>query len=259
MWNIGDFDLTAQLRGKAFGVAVAFALAVLALLALVLPAGPALSAGAQRSYTVTTETRGGYTVTTETIVYVDYGGSAGFVENYAAPQSPALATYGPFHVVAEDRIEMIGEVDSYAPQEFRRLLADWPGIRTLDFVDCAGTIDDNANLALARMIRRAGITTHVPGHGSVRSGGVELFLAGVRRTADPGAEFIVHSWLDNYGREAADYPPGDPIHAPYLEYYREMGMAPENARAFYALTNSVPHDSMRQISITELAAFDLLH
>ena len=55
------------------------------------------------------------------------------------------------------------------------------------------TEDDGANLRLGRMIRARGIATYVPAGGSVRSGGVELFLAGARRFADPDAEFAVHA------------------------------------------------------------------
>ncbi len=203
------------------------------------------------------------TITTETIEIVDYydeGGEAeGYFSDTSSPRSPALAAYGPFRVVAPDRFELVGDVDSYTPGEFRAMLADYPGLRSLAIVECGGTVDDNANLALARMIRAAGIATHVPAQGSVRSGGVELFLAGVNRTADPGAEFIVHSWRDNYGREARDYAASDPVHAPYLSFYREVGMAPERARAFYALTNSVPNGGTRQLTLGELASFELLN
>ena len=66
----------------------------------------------------------------------------------------------------------------------------------LEMIEAPGTEDDRANLRLGRLIRARGIATHVPAGGSVRSGGVELFLAGTRRIADPGAEFAVHAWAD---------------------------------------------------------------
>src|SRR3546814_15955422 len=103
-------------------------------------------------------------------------------------------------------------------------------------LDFPGSLDEEANLALARASRRAGLETLVPSGGSVRSGAVELWLAGAVRRAAPDAEFGVHSWVDEYGREANDYPAEDPVHAEYLDYYREMGMDEARARAFYALT-----------------------
>src|SRR3546814_10235953 len=68
-------------------------------------------------------------------------------------------------------------------------------------IDCPGSLDEEANLALARAIRRAGMETVVPAGGSVRSGAVELWLAGTVRRAAPDAEFGVHSWADEYRSE----------------------------------------------------------
>jgi hypothetical protein len=122
-------------------------------------------------------------------------------------------------------------------------------------VDCPGTGDDEANLALARMVRKAGIATFVPNGGSVRSGGVELFLAGAERRAEPGAEFAVHSWVDEDGLEPDDYAESDPVNQEYVAYYREMGMSADKAKAFYDLTNSVPHDEALYLKPSEIASF----
>jgi len=123
------------------------------------------------------------------------------------------------------------------------MLRDHPRIATLEMLDCAGTYDDLANLELGRMIRRAGLATHVPANGSVRSGAVELFFAGATRRIDDGAEFAVHAWEDDRGLEATDYAPDAPENRKYLNYYREMGMDAERATAFYAMTNSVPFEA----------------
>ena len=97
------------------------------------------------------------------------------------------------------------------------------------------------------------MTTHVPAGGSVRSGGVELFLAGARRIADPGAEFAVHAWEDQFGNQPEDFAPDAPENRVYLDYYREMGMAPAEARAFYAMTNSVPNEDAKWLGAEEMA------
>ena len=86
----------------------------------------------------------------------------------------------------------------------------------------------------------------------MRSGAVELFLAGKRRTAERGALFAVHSWLDNYGREPDDFAPDAPANRLYLDYYEEMGMSEARARAFYAMTNSVPHHSAKWLRADEM-------
>ncbi|PKP87839.1 MAG: alpha/beta hydrolase [Alphaproteobacteria bacterium HGW-Alphaproteobacteria-17] len=171
----------------------------------------------------------------------------------------ARAQYGPFAVVDATTVRMAGDVTSATPQQFAAMLAAFPGLKRLEMVDCPGSLDEEANLILARAIRRAGMETIVPSGGSVRSGAVELWLAGATRRAAPDAEFGVHSWADEYGREANDYPPNDPVHAEYLGLYRELGMDDARARAFYALTNSTPFDEVRYLTRDDMARFVALN
>ena len=70
---------------------------------------------------------------------------------------PALASYGPFRLVAPDTVEMAGTVDSASPRDFAALMAAHPGVKRLVMVDCPGSIDEAANHLLARAVRRAGL------------------------------------------------------------------------------------------------------
>ncbi len=155
----------------------------------------------------------------------------------------ALAAYGPFRVLDRTRAVLVGVTGPATPTQFKAMLRDYPSLARLDFLECPGTDDDRANLETGRLIRAAGLETHVPADGSVRSGAVELFLAGKTRSIADGAEFAVHSWLDESGHEADDYAADSPEHAYYLRYYRDMGMDAAQARAFYEMTNSVPHET----------------
>lgn len=165
---------------------------------------------------------------------------------YAVPSATrtdaaVLAQYGPFVVTSATSAAIVGPTDTSSPGWFDAMLRDFPGLAVLEMVEAPGTSNDIANLAVGRRIRAAGIATHVPRGGSVRSGAVELFLAGATRTLDDGAQFAVHSWLDNHGREAGDFAADHPANRLYLDYYVEMGMSEIRAREFYAMTNSVPH------------------
>lgn len=171
----------------------------------------------------------------------------------------ATARFGPFAVIDGHTARMAGDVDGATPRQFATMLAAYPALRRLEMIDCPGSLDEAANLTLARAIRRAGMETVVPSGGSVRSGAVELWLAGVRRSAAADAEFGVHSWADEYGREARDYPASDPVHAEYLSYYREMGMDDAHARAFYAMTNETPFDEVRYLTRDDMARFVALN
>lgn len=172
-----------------------------------------------------------------------------------APSRIPLASFGPFHMVAPDRAELIGSIESETPTQFAALLRAFPALKQIDMIDCPGTGDDEANLELARMVRRHGVSTYVPEGGSVRSGGVELFLAGAQRRAAPTASFAVHSWRDEDGYEADDFATDDPVHQEYLAFYREMGLSDAEARRFYAMTNSAPHDDALYLNSRELARY----
>jgi ATP-dependent protease ClpP protease subunit len=205
----------------------------------------------------------GATLPTESEVYeIDEDTSPGTTEHRVADSFDVaslnrtpLASYGPFHVISPNRVELIGSIESETPDRFRALLRAYPAVKQIDMIECPGTGDDEANLILARMIRNAGLSTYVPNGGSVRSGGVELFLAGLKRKADPGAEFAVHSWRDEDGFEADDYASDDPAHQAYIAYYREMGMSDAKARAFYQMTNSAPHDDALYLKASDIAAY----
>jgi hypothetical protein len=199
------------------------------------------------------------TTATTTIEYDPAGDDESLTYVDEADQTPkgSLGHFGPFYVTDAKTVTMVGEVDHNTPAQFKRLLTSYPGVKTLKLVECPGTEDDEANLALARMVRTAGLDTRVPAKGSVRSGGVELFLAGVHRTAEPGAEFGVHSWQDEEGREAKDYPPDAPEHREYLAFYQDMGMAPDAAKAFYAFTNAQPFSNIHYMTPVELERFHL--
>ncbi|HKX89282.1 MAG TPA: alpha/beta hydrolase [Sphingopyxis sp.] len=244
---------------------------IVAALAAVLAFAPA---HAQQVVTITTTVTWTYTDTDTDgdVEYIDEGAAllddealaedAGFAatRRYApaatlATLGHAKATYGPFSVIDGATVRMAGDVTSATPRQFAAMLAAWPGLRRLEMIDCPGSLDEEANLILARAIRRQGMETVVPAGGSIRSGAVELWLAGVTRRAAPDAEFGVHSWADEYGREANDYPANDPVHAEYLGYYREMGMDAAKARAFYALTNATPFDDVRYLTRDDMARF----
>ena len=135
------------------------------------------------------------------------------------------------------------------------MLRAFPAIRVLELVDCPGTYDDAANLRLGRMIRAHALTTDVPRGGSVRSGAVDLFVAGIIRHAAPDADFGVHAWQDDIGRGPGDFAADAPVNRAYLAYYHAMGMDLRTAAAFYALTNSAPNTGVRWLHTADIARF----
>ena len=197
-----------------------------------------------------------YETVTEEVIVDDVPmpaqGGERFVFTAPAPVPQGIAAFGPFRVLDDSRAALVDATDGASPAQFAAMLRAYPAISTLEMVECPGTEDDRANLKLGRMLHARGIATHVPDGGSVRSGGVELFLAGVRHTAAPRAEFAVHSWADEDGREPQDYAADAPENRAYVDYYREMGMTPVQASAFYAMTNSVPNAQAKWLTAADL-------
>ncbi len=189
----------------------------------------------------------------EEIVEVPATGSERFVGAHAVPGIPqGIARFGPFRVLDGGRAALVDVTDERSPGQFTAMLRAFPGIKTIEMIECPGTEDDRANLRLGMMIHAHGIATHVPAGGSVRSGAVELFLAGARRIADPGSEFAVHSWADEFGLEPKDYGANAPENRAYIDYYREMGMSEAEAHGFYAMTNSVPNADAKWLTARDM-------
>ncbi len=228
---------------------------------LALPALAALLASqplSAREVSTRTWVENGVTWTETTVVEVEEPGSERLAGLHDAAQRNGIASFGPFEVLDGTRAALVAQTDSYSPADFAAMLRAHPGIRRLEMADCPGTVDDFANLRLGRMIRAKGIATHVPDHGSVRSGAVELFLAGASRSAAPDAAFVVHSWIDEDGREPGDFAADASVNKAYVNYYREMGLPDDKAAAFYALTNSVPNEDVLMLGKADLARFAAL-
>lgn len=206
--------------------------------------GVAMPAAAQR-----------VTITEEWVVVEETTASRYVSPLQERTEQAAIAAFGPFRVIDDHTAALVGITDSRAPVQFAALLHRYPQVSVLEFVEAPGTYDDRANLALGRMIRAHGIATRVARGGSVRSGAVELFLAGARRQIDAGSQFAVHGWLDDWGRGAEDFPADAPEHRRYLDYYVEMGMDRAAAEAFYAMTNAVPFAQARWLSGAEMRAW----
>jgi hypothetical protein len=203
-----------------------------------------------------------YAVSEETVEvteYVENGGSERIVAVAPAAIPRGIARFGPFRVLDGSRAALVEATDSASPVQFAAMMQAFPGISLIEMIECPGTEDDRANLRLGRMIRARGMTTHVPAGGSVRSGGVELFLAGKSRIADPGAEFAVHAWADEDGLEPGDYSAEAPENQAYIAYYIEMGMGEDEARAFYAMTNSVPNTDAKWLTAQDMGQWVALN
>ena len=117
-----------------------------------------------------------------------------------------------------------GEINALTLEQFNNFMVAHPNTTRMVFGIIPGSIDDETNIKLGYEVRRLGLATHLTQSSEIYSGGVDLFLAGKKRTIESGAVIGVHSWADGLGREGKDVPASSPQHQLYLDYYRTMGI-----------------------------------
>jgi acetyl esterase/lipase len=158
-----------------------------------------------------------------------------------------------FEVVGREA-HAFGTIDGTTPGRVMQLLLEHPEVRTIVLDDVPGSVDDDSSLRACRLIRHHRLSTHVPSDGEIASGGVDMFCAGVNRTADPGAMIGVHSW-GGVAESGAAASKDDEAHQMYLEYGREMGL-PD---AFYWFTiEAAGPDDIHWMTREELSRFGVL-
>ncbi len=144
--------------------------------------------------------------------------------------------FGIFTVLADNHtVEMKGEIKSKSLKNFKDLLEVYPDINKINIKECGGSLDDEANLKLSRIVHKKGINTHLMDNGEIASGGVDFFLAGIKRTKGKNTKIGVHSWSGDNGEMASNYPVGHANHLPYIKYYVSIGFTQQQAEDFYYL------------------------
>ncbi len=99
---------------------------------------------------------------------------------------------------------------------------------------------------------------HLMDNGTIASGGVDLFLAGVKRTKGKNCQIGVHSWGGS-GETATDFPVGHEYHLPYINYYVEIGFSQQEAEDFYYFTiYSAPEKSIHWMTDEEIEKYNLI-
>jgi len=135
--------------------------------------------------------------------------------------------------------------------QLRDITTQNPNVTRLVLGEIDGSVNDAINVHTGRLIRAAGLATHVPVYGDVNSGGVDLFAAGVSRTVEPGGILGVHSWCCENGITADNLSVSDPAHGTQLTYFREM--LPETGVDFYFFTlSAAPFDGIHAMTREEM-------
>ena len=169
-----------------------------------------------------------------------------------------LACYGPFHIINDTLVEMDGDMGNRIEKQFRKALDQYPDIKLIVMKECPGSRDDASMMEAARLVQANNINTHLDATGKIESGAVDFFLAGHKRTCEPGGQFGVHAWSDGK-EEATDYPTGHEEHLFYINYYKEMGFSQKDSEdLYYFIINAATADEMHWMTNQEIVQYKLL-
>lgn len=164
------------------------------------------------------------------------------------------ASMGLDYEVDGSELYLEGEIFSDDLSQMRQVLQDNRGLQTVVLVDVPGSNDDETNVQIIRLFREAGLNTHLMSDSFVASGGTDLFLSGVSRTMEKGAQIGVHSWSDGT-HEGKDFPKSSGEHTLFLELYADLGI---NADFYWFTLEAAPADDMHFMTDTEIERYGLL-
>ena len=169
-------------------------------------------------------------------------------------------TFDIFTVQSDDvTLQMDGTINKNSKECFDDLIKQYPNITTINIVNCDGSSDDEVNLQLSKEVHSRGINTHLLDDASIASGGVDFFLAGIKRTRDNNTKIGVHSWSDG-NNSATDFSVGHSNHLPYIDYYKSVGFTQQEAEDFYYFTiNAAPASSIHWMTDTEIIQYKMLN
>ncbi|MGS2724699.1 hypothetical protein ACVBEJ_13235 [Porticoccus sp. GXU_MW_L64] len=158
-------------------------------------------------------------------------------------------------VISGNQARMYGVLGSASPNTVNTLVRTHPSVTEIVMVDVPGSMDDDQNLRAARALRTANLNTRIEANGSIASGGVDFFIAGVQRTIINGATIGVHSWAEG-NTEGSSLPRNDPRHNVYIDYYRDMGLADPSGFYFFTL-NAAPSSGIHNMTPAEISQWQL--
>ncbi|PIE51051.1 MAG: hypothetical protein CSA38_00105 [Flavobacteriales bacterium] len=171
----------------------------------------------------------------------------------------AQRDFGIFKVLQDNKtIEMNGDIRTRTLADFNQLIAKFPNIEKINIKNCGGSLDDETNLQLSLKVHQKGIEIHLMDNAEIASGGVDFFVAGVRRTKGANTKIGVHAWGGD-GDSATDYPVGHANHLSYINYYVAVGFTQQQAEDFYYFTiNAAPANGIHWMTEAEIAQYHLI-
>jgi hypothetical protein len=186
----------------------------LAVLLAALTAGGHAFAGSRPGIWDDSSTQGASPQADESKQYQDCSqGNEPLFSDFPPPSTSDLFTYMHYTVVKKGQFNDIlawGEIDPCDEPRLREVLREAKPVGTIELISPGGEL--HAAMAMGRTIRSYGVPTYVGGKDFCISACNFLYMGGMIRTMDPGADFEVHMFDDNAAddlRKETANPPTD--------------------------------------------------
>lgn len=174
------------------------------------------------------------------------------------PPTSNTTQFGIFKVTNATTVEMNGEIGDNTLTDFNRLIENYPNINLINMNQVPGSSNDEVNLQVSKRVFDLNIATHLLDNGEIASGGVDFFIAGVKRTKGTNTKIGVHSWSDG-SNDATAFPVAHANHLPYINYYVSVGFTQQQAENFYYFTiNAAPASDIYWMTDAEITQYELL-
>lgn len=165
--------------------------------------------------------------------------------------------------VVKDNLFLLGTFDEHTSHKVITALERSPQVTQLVFTANGGSLNDQDTLKLGRYIRRERLNTYLIEDGVIASGGVSLFLSGIKRSIGDGSYVGVHAWAQcsGYGDSAhctpaTNFAKNDRAHDLHQDYINEMLGRDD----FYWFSiGAAPYDGIHWLSQNELTQFNVVN
>ena len=150
-----------------------------------------------------------------------------------------------FKVLSNKVAVVSGVICSGSLEAFLKMIKAYPHITILKVKNLPGSVDDDINLKLGRAIHQNKLEMQSLPNAIMASGGVDLFLAGIKRRLAPGVKIGIHSWAElDDGKiiKGSSLPKEHKEHQKYIAYYKNIGIDP----SFYWFTMTAKPNGLQE-------------
>lgn len=156
--------------------------------------------------------------------------------------------------VKENKAYVNGVLGKKGHTNFLEMIEKYPNVNTLVLQQVPGSVNDDWNVKTCIAAHQKGLHTELESNSIIESGGVDLFIAGVERKSEEGAEIGVHSWR-TLTKDGTEFPPDHKEHQVFYDYFDAIG----RDTSFYWFTlRAAPGKGMHFMTKEEIDKYNLV-